>query len=496
MSLYSMVSVWARMARERPDAPAISIDDGEPVTWSDLHRRSNQLARRYADLGVGWGDIVTVALPSSVEAVETILAVIKLGATPSPLSPKLPEGELRPILALAKPRLIVAPEGVLPDDIAYVPAGLDLDGVDDGDLPEVISPSFKAPTSGGSTGLPKLILAGAPALMNDDPKTGVRAIGMPADSCVLSAGPLYHNMALSLILVGLSLRNHVVMESRFDAEMTLRLIERHKVTFAMVVPTMMNRIWWLPTEVREGYDMSSIEMVAHNAAPCPPDLKRAWIEWLGPDRVYENYTATEQSAMTLASGAEWLERPGTVGRAIIGEVAVWDDDEQPLPPGEVGSIWMRRPAGTAPTFRYLGDTTPERDDRWHSVGDMGYLDEDGYLFLADRRTDLIISGGANIYPAEVEAALSAHPEVVEAVVIGLPDDDLGKRVHAIVQSVDPELDEAGLDTFMREQLTRYKCPRSYEFVDGPIRNEAGKVRRTALADERTTAAGGSGEVDG
>jgi bile acid-coenzyme A ligase len=284
------------------------------------------------------------------------------------------------------------------------------------------------------------------------------------------------------------------MESRFDAEMTLRLIERHKVTFAMVVPTMMNRIWWLPTEVREAYDMSSIEMVAHNAAPCPPDLKRAWIEWLGPDRVYENYTATEQSAMTLASGTEWLERPGTVGRAIIGEVAVWDDDEQPLPPGEVGSIWMRRPAGTAPTFRYLGDTTPERDDRWHSVGDMGYLDEDGYLFLADRRTDLIISGGANIYPAEVEAALSAHPDVVEAVVIGLPDDDLGKRVHAIVQSVDPELDEAGLDAFMREQLTRYKCPRSYEFVDGPIRNEAGKVRRTALADERTTAAGASDEV--
>jgi bile acid-coenzyme A ligase len=487
MTLYAMMSGWARSARETPDEPAVTIGDQPSVNWGELHRRSNQLARHYSDRGVVWGDLVTVSLPTSIDAVLAILAVIKLGATPSPISARLPEVELRGLLELAKPRIVVAEDGALPNDIATVGPARDLSGVDDSDLPDVISPSFKAPSSGGSTGRPKLIMSGSPALMDDGPNSGARSLKMPSDSTVLSAGPLYHNTATSVILAGLSLRNHVVLEERFDPELTLRLINRHRVTWTLLVPTMMTRIMRLPEATRTSYDLSSLDAVVHNAAPCPPELKRAWIDWIGPERVFENYTATEQSAATLVSGTEWLQRPGTVGRAVSGEFSIRDDDERACPPDEIGVIWMRRPAGTPPTFRYIGEANADRDDRWETVGDLGWVDEDGYLYIADRRTDLIISGGANIYPAEVEAAISAHPDVLECVVVGLADDDRGKIVHAIVHPATSSLDAEDLDHFVQARLTRYKCPRSYEFVDQPIRNDAGKVRRTALAGERDAA---------
>lgn len=485
MALYSMVSSWARSARERPDEPAVTLGDRPSVTWKELHKTSNQLARVYAERGVRWGDIVTISLPTSIEAVQALLAIVKLGATPSPISAQLPETELRPLLELAKPRIVVAVPGSYPADIPTIGPDVDLADYSDADLPELISPSFKAPTSGGSTGRPKLIMAGSPAVMNDGPDTPIAQLGLPIDGCMLSAGPLYHNTAVTLILAGLSLRNHVVLEPRFDAELTLRLIERHRVAFTLLVPTMMNRIWRLPQEVRDRYDLSSLRVLAHNAAPCPPELKRAFINWLGPDRVFENYTATEQSAQTSVSGSEWLERPGTVGRAMVGEFCIRDDNGADCPPGEVGMIHMRRPVGSARTFHYLGEPDSELEGGWHSVGDLGYMDKDGYLFLSDRRTDLIISGGANIYPAEVEGVLGAHPDVLDCVVVGVADDDLGQRAHAIVQPSKTDLTDEELDAFMRQRLTRYKCPRTYEFVGEAIRNEAGKVRRSALAAARS-----------
>ncbi|MBP2472291.1 bile acid-coenzyme A ligase [Crossiella equi] len=487
MAVSSMVGVWARMARERPDAPAVTFGDAPSVSWGVLQRRTNQLARLFAERGVREGDFVTIALPNGIDAVEALLATLKLGAIPNPISHQLPRIEREQLVVLAEPRLVVA---TTEDGAAGRPVligGPDLTGYAEDDLPEVVSPSWKAPTSGGSTGRPKIILAGQPAVIDDGEDNPLRRAGFPVDGCCLFAGPMYHNTAVLGILASLSLRNHVVLEERFDPELTLRLIDRHRVRFTIMVPTMLSRMWRLPEEVRARHDLSSLDKLVHNAAPCPPEVKRAWLDWIGPDRLIENYTATEQSAMTLCDGHEWLARPGTVGRVVSGEMEVRGPDGEKCPPGVIGTIWMRRPAGTPPAFTYVGQDSPADEDGWETVGDLGHFDADGYLFLADRRQDLIISGGANIYPAEVELALMAHPSVLEAVVLGLTDSDLGQRTHALVR-LDPEradeVDADALDEFARTRLVRYKCPRSYEFVDTPLRDDAGKVRRSRLAAER------------
>jgi bile acid-coenzyme A ligase len=482
MTILSMVSVWARMARDRPDAPALTISDQPSVTWGVLQKRSNQLARRYAEMGVVAGDLVTIALPTCVDAAMAILATIKLGATPSPISSKLPPAERHQIIALANPRLIVGEADETLAAYKFVPAHPDLKGMDDSDLPEVISKSVKAPTSGGSTGRPKIIRSGAPAVVDDDPNSLLRRLHFPVDGCCLCAGPIYHNTTIMAVLVGLASRNHVVLEERFDAELTLKLIQRHKVSFAGLVPTMMSRIQRLPEEVRNAYDLSSLRAVQHNAAPCSPELKRFWISWLGPDRIFENYTATEQPAITAVDGNEWLAKPGTVGKCIVGEIEVRDDQGVRCPDGVVGSIWMRRPKGAPRTFSYIGQETPDAEDGWETVGDLGYLDSDGYLFLADRRTDMIISGGSNIYPAEVENAINAHPDVIESVVVGLPDDDMGQKVHAIVSVASKSVDVKELGDFVRQRIASYKCPRSYELTRESLRDDSGKVRRSSFKE--------------
>lgn len=485
MTVSPMMSVWADMAGTRPDAPALTVSEHPSISWRELHRRSNRLARLLAEHGTGPGDLVTIALPTGLEAVLALMAALKLGAIPNPISSRLPPGELEALLELAAPRVVVTnmEEGL--GDRARIPGAPDLSGYDDADLPEIVASAYKAPTSGGSTGRPKIILSGSPAVIDDSPDAGNRKLGFPVDGCCLFAGPIYHNTAVLGILTGLSLRNHVVIEEYFEPELTLRLIDRHHPSFTVMVPTMMNRIWRLPAHTRQAYDLSSLRMLVHNAAPCPPQLKRAWLDWLGPDRVFENYAATEQSAMTLCDGHEWLQRPGTVGAAITGEIEIRGEDGRTLPPDHVGTIWMRRPEGAPRTFTYIGEPTPEDPDRWETVGDLGHLDTAGYLFLADRRTDMVISGGANVYPAEVEAVISSHPEVVDSVVIGLPDDDLGQRVHAIVETPPRStLTDTEVRDWVTDRLSRPKRPRSYEFTTTALRNDAGKVRRAALRAER------------
>ena len=485
MAAMSLVSAWATMARENPSKPAVSIGEHASVAWGCLQSRTNRVARLLQGKGVRLGDLVTIALPTGMKAVEAILATIKVGATPNVISPRLPAPERRQIIELADPRVVIDEgEDRLTDHPVLGDWG-DLSVFSDTDLPEVISPSFKAPTSGGSTGRPKIILAGMPAIINDDPNTLIRRIGFQPEGTCLFPGPLYHNSALFGLLAALGLRCHVVLEERFDPELTLRLIERHRVDFALLVPTMMNRIWRLPEDIRAKYDLSSLRIVQHNAAACPPDLKRAWIDWLGAHRIFENYTATEQTAMTMVSGHEWLERPGTVGKAVVGDIEIRDDDGKPCPPGKVGAVWMRRPEGLPRTFIYKGQDTPDPADRWETVGDLGSMDEDGYLFLADRRVDMIISGGANVYPAEVENVLSGHPGVVECVVVGTPDYDMGELVHAIVSVEDGGPTAAELDKYVRGRLAGYKCPRSYAFTSAALRDDAGKVRRSHLRQKHS-----------
>jgi bile acid-coenzyme A ligase len=276
----------------------------------------------------------------------------------------------------------------------------------------------------------------------------------------------------------------VILMTRFDAEQSLALIDRHRVDWVLFVPTMMQRIWRLPEAVRARYDLSSLRRVMCTGAPSPAWLKRAWIGWLGPERIYEAYGGTERIAGTMISGSEWLAHPGSVGRPTLGrKLRILREDGSECAPGEVGEVFMLPPGGRGSTYRYLGAEAKEADGGWQTIGDLGYLDAEGYLYLVDRRTDMIVTGGANVYPAEVEAALDAHPAVRSSAVIGLPDDDLGQRVHALVDAPGG-VPEAELRGHLAEHLVRYKVPRSFEFVDEPLRDDAGKLRRSALREAR------------
>jgi bile acid-coenzyme A ligase len=275
----------------------------------------------------------------------------------------------------------------------------------------------------------------------------------------------------------------VVLLPKFDAEDTLQAIEEHRGSVLYMVPTMMKRILRIPDDVRLKYDMSSLRVVWHLAEPCPEWLKQAWIDWLGAERIFELYAGTEAQTATIISGVEWLTHRGSVGRVIPGTVKITAENGDELPVGEMGEVWMRS-LRESPTYRYVGATARTLEGGWESLGDMGRLDAEGYLYLGDRASDMILSGGANIYPAEIESALQEHPHVRSCAVIGLPDEDKGNIVYAIIEADREQVSEDDLKVFLSERLVTYKVPRSFEFVDMPLRDDAGKVRRSALREER------------
>ncbi|MEX1007461.1 MAG: AMP-binding protein [Acidimicrobiia bacterium] len=472
MAVMPIGAAVRRFAEEQPDRPALTCD-GETVMWRDLEPRTNRLAHTLARLGVGHGDFVTIGLPNGIAFYETCIAAWKLGATPQPISSRLPPRERDEIVALVQPALVVTD-----------PIEPDADASDEPILPDRIAPAFKAPTSGGSTGRPKIIVSGQDG--TTDPDTPFGLAGRLRGQTELVAGPLYHNGPFVFSVPGLLCGGHLVVMTRFDASDALALIERHGIEWMMLVPTMMLRIWRLPEEERLGRDLSSVRAVLHLAAPCPAWLKHEWITWLGADAIYELYAGTEAQGVTVITGEEWLRHEGSVGLPMPGRMKITDNDGNELGPGEIGEIWMKPPEEHA-TYRYIGADARVRDG-WESLGDLGWMDDDGYLYLADRRTDLILAGGANIYPAEVEAALMEHLNVASCAVIGLPDEDLGQRVHAVLE-VTGEVSDDELREFLAERLVRYKVPRSFERVKDQVRDDAGKVRRTALAAERADAKG-------
>ena len=478
MSISRAISLHAG---ERPHDPALTCGD-TTLSWLELDRRTNRLARAFADMGVVPGDLVTIALPNSTAFFESALAVWKLGATPQPVSAKLPGRELEEIVELADSRLVVGVDVDRIPDRVCVPVGYEPDpALDDGELPDIVTKYWKAPTSGGSTGRPKIILATTPGEF--DPENA--GFGLPYRSACVIPGVLYHNAPFSISSMALVGGNHVINFPRFVPELVLDAVAEHRPKFLYLVPTMMARIWKLPDEVRAAADTSSLEIALHMAAPCPPWLKEEWINWVGPDVLCELYAGTEVQAITWITGREWLEHHGSVGRPISGQMKVVGDDGEDLPAGEIGEIYMLADGGVGSTYTYIGaDPKPLGDTGWESLGDLGWMDDEGYVYLADRRKDLILRGGANIYPAEVEAAIDEHPAVRSCAVVGVPDDDLGKRVHAIVDAPDG-VDEEELRAHMAERLVSYKCPSTYEFVTEPVRDDAGKVRRSLLADERS-----------
>ena len=334
--------------------------------------------------------------------------------------------------------------------------------------------------SGGSTGRPKVIVDRTPAVA--DPLTPM--LEQIVDGVMLNPGPLYHSGPFGLSHRAAFAGNHIVNMGKFDPLEVLRLIERHKVDWLYIVSTMMHRIWRLPDADRTRYDLSSLRTVYQMGSACPQWLKQNWIDWLGPEKIWELYSGAENPGRCVINGVEWLEHRGSVGKVQPGaKLGVFDDAGSPCAAGAIGEIGFM-PVSDEFTFRYIG-AEPRMIGDYVSLGDLGYLDGQGYLYLVDRRTDLIVSGGVNVYPAEVEGALDAHPDVQSSVVIGLPDADLGHRVHAIVQPRESsELTGEDLREFLAASLVRYKIPRSFEFVDEPLRDNAGKVRRSALREER------------
>ncbi len=470
----------AWLAERDPDGAAVVHEDRQ-LRRAQLERSSNRLARAYQQLGVRSGDLVTLALPNGSEFIEACLATWKLGATPQPISSKLPELERRAIVELAKPALVVgAPAGEY-GDRPSLPAGFQPDpALADSTLPDVTSKQVRAMTSGGSTGRPKLILDLTPAQC--DPELAEN--GMQPGGTTLVPGPLYHAGPFITAWQQLLCGGTVVLMTRFDAQRALALIEKHRVDWVLFVPTMMQRIWRLPEAERLRFDLSSLRRVMCTGAPSPAWLKRAWIEWIGPEKIYEAYGGTERIAGTLTSGTEWLKRPGSVGRPTGGRrLRILRPDGSECAAREVGEVFMLPPGGQGSTYRYVGAEATATTDGWESLGDLGYLDEDGYLYLVDRKADMILVGGANVYPAEVEAALDAHAAVRSSAVIGLPDEDLGSRIHAIVDAPLPVSEEA-LREHLARHLVQYKIPKSFEFVSELLRDDAGKVRRSALRAAR------------
>ncbi len=474
-----------RWYAERNPEDTVAVSHGaDTLTWDQLERGANARARAFAAKGVKPGDFVAIGLPNSNAFFETTFAVWKCGATPTSLSWRLPRGEAAAVLEILKPSLVVGGEADwnAPNSL---PANFVPDGFSDQPLNNPVARYWKAMTSGGSTGRPKVILDHNPAVVDT---TAAPLLGIPLGASLLNPGPLYHNAPFIVSHSALFAGGRVTGLVKFDAEETLRLIEANRVQWVNFVPTMMHRIWALPEGVRNGYDLSSLQIVFHMAAPMPPWLKEKWIGWLGPERIWELYGGTERQGACVISGVEWLAHRGSVGK--IGETArlrIIGEDGNDVAPGETGEIYFLPNDGAGSTYHYLGAEPKRRADGWELLGDIGRLDADGYLYLGDRLADMILRGGANIYPAEVEAAVTAHPDVRSCVVVGLPDPEFGQRVHAIL-----ELREAadaadvvdGMGGFLADQLSRYKHPESFEIVAVGLRDDSGKVRRTLLRDER------------
>lgn len=476
-------------ARATPDAPALTIG-GRTWSFATLDARANRRARQLAGPGgVGPGDRVMIALRNRIEFVEAVFGAWKLGAVPCPASWRMVAEEFAELTALLSPKVVL---GTIDLPSVGVPS-IDVDVALPCDLPEApLPPVIVAPNrivnSGGSTGRPKLIVDPTPSAWGPDKEGRSR----PPRTVLLVPGPFYHSAPFAYVALAIAQGCHVVGVEQFDARDWLRLAERHRPGFGYLVPTMMSRIAKLPRAETADADLSSFRTILHMAAPCPVDVKRWWIERLGPDRILEVYGGSERIGTTLITGAEWLEHSGSVGRPVVGEeVLILDEEGRSLPPGEIGEIVFRRAMPPGDKYAYIGADTRIRGDL-DGFGDLGRLDADGYLYIADRRTDMVTVGGTNVFPAEIEAAIETLPDVLCAAVIGMPDADMGNRLHAIVElAPDAAEPDDGL-AFLAPALARLsaiKRPRSVEFTKERVRDDAGKLRRARLRAERMTEVG-------
>jgi bile acid-coenzyme A ligase len=464
-------TIFARHAAERGSTTAVTVGE-DTLSFSELYEQARGLAGRLADSGVTLGDYVAIALPNSTELYVAALAAWLLGATPMPVSSALAPNELEAILEISSPAIVLRPR----DEILALRGDKLRTHFDLG----VVAPAWKAQTTGGSTGRPKVVVAARPAAV--DPMIGGGMLIAPEDTCLIT-GPLYHGSPFTYTMYGLFMGAHQVVMPRFRARTFLELLASQRVTWTMAVPTMLSRaLRELKADPGLVPNLANLRILWHMASPCAPWLKRAWIGILGPERIWELYGSVEGQEVAIISGTDWLMHPGSVGKPRGGGAfTILDADRRPVPRGTVGDIFVRGADPQHPNYRYLGGPAAESAGDWETVGDLGWMDEEGYLYVSDRRLDLIISGGVNVYPAEVEAAIDEHTAVASSAVIGIPDDDLGQRVHAVVQAV-RDVSKEELVEFLSSRLSRAKLPRSIEIVSEPLRDDAGKLRRSAVRD--------------
>jgi long-chain acyl-CoA synthetase len=468
----------------------------------EVIERSKRLAGRLAAAGVGPGDAVAFLLRNDFPVLEANLAVRQLDTYGVPINWHWHKDEIAYVLRDCAPRLLIGhrdllermaeaiPEGVRVLSVGGGPAGEDYD----------LAIAASAPNEGQGSGLGSSMVytsgtTGRPKAVRRLPASGEemaqrgRVLAIIHDTApenrALVTGPLYHLFSEAILLATFRAGGSVAIMERFDPEECLRLIERHRITHSALVPTLFVRLLRLPEAVRRRYDLSSLRHVVHSGAPCPPEIKRAMLDWWGPV-LHETYGSTETGVVTKIGPEEWRERPGSVGRPVLtGEVRILGEDGKWAGPGMVGDVYLRI-HGT-PDFTFHG--APEKraaveKDGLITCGDIGWLDEQGYLFLCDRRVDMLISGGVNIYPAEVEAALLAHPEIADCAVFGVPDAEYGEAVAAYVQVTDESaLDPDGVVAFARGRLAGYKTPRHVIITPRLPREETGKIMKRRLREQ-------------
>jgi long-chain acyl-CoA synthetase len=497
---------------KNPSKPAVILHpSGTVVTFDELEARANRLAHYFRQAGLAEGDSVAILMENNEHIHAIMWAARRSGLYYVPINTHLTAPEAAYIVENSAAKAIVGSAAMRKtcENLAqHLPAGLPdllMIACDQGDddlagwqrYPECVADQPDTPIdderegdllqySSGTTGRPKGIKRELPHLSPAEAPGMMSALvgfWMHPDAVYLSPAPIYHTApsvwSMTVQAGGITT---VVME-KFDAEGALDAIQRYRVTHGQFVPAMFTRMLKLPEKVRNSYDLSSLERVMHAAAPCPVEIKKQMIDWWGPI-VDEYYASSEAIGSTLITAEEWLAHPGSVGKPMLGAVHILDEDGNELPPGQAGEIYFEG----GYTFEYLNDaakTAASRDKHgWVTVGDVGYLDEEGYLFLTDRRHHMIISGGVNIYPQEAENLLVTHPKVLDAAVFGIPDDEMGQRVKAVVQTVDPAhaTDEFAdeLLVWLRDRLAHYKCPRSISFEAQLPRTDTGKLFKNEL----------------
>jgi bile acid-coenzyme A ligase len=475
-----------QLARERGDGLAVVFvgEDGHAtnISWRQLDERSTQVGRALAAAGVALGDLVAMQLKNSPEMLYAAFGAWKIGATPVPVRWDLPDWESQRVLAVIGSKVTLTAN----DD--FLERALEESTEP---LPDVVPPNSSGICSSGSTGTPKVILRTGPAVY--DPAglpLRIQASWGPIseEQVILTPGPMYHNNGFMITGDLLSGFTCILME-RFNAAQTVDLIERYRVTGFTGATPMFQRIAQLPDVLER--DFSSIEHTMQGAAVLPPWVAAVWFELIGPERFHMTYGSSEGAGVVACRGDVWLSRSGTLGLPWGGtEIRILDDDDNELPRGEVGGIFMRSASGVM--HSYLGGVpqAPLTADGFTTVGDLGWMDEEGFLYIADRRSDMIITGGVNVYPAEIETALSEHPGVADVVVIGLHDEEWGRRVHAIIQPTDPSAPPSTeqIIAYVKDRMAPYKAPKTVEFVTSIPRSEATKVNRARLTEERESPA--------